>query len=54
MSGYQCFPEMAPNSSDAAPAAEGFFERVLLLPALSDAIALVSHAYKTTQVRVFF
>ncbi|ROT69564.1 lipid storage droplet protein [Penaeus vannamei] len=42
---------MAPNSSDAAPAAEGFFERVLLLPALSDAIALVSHAYKTTQDR---
>lgn len=42
---------MAPNSCDATPAAEGFFERVLLLPVLNDAISLVSQAYKTTQDR---
>lgn len=41
---------MAPNTSNATPAAEGFFERVLLLPVLSDAITIVSHAYKITQV----
>ncbi|XP_037804123.1 perilipin-1-like [Penaeus monodon] len=42
---------MASNTSNATPAAEGFFERVLLLPVLSDAITIVSHAYKITQDR---
>ncbi|XP_042878935.1 perilipin-1-like [Penaeus japonicus] len=42
---------MAPNSSDVAPASNGFLERVLLLPALSDAFTLVSNAYQTTQDR---